>query len=219
MKTDIQLKQDIEAELMWDPKVNATQIGVSVDEGAVTLFGAVDTFPQKWAAEAAAKRVDSVRTVAQELTVKLHADHKRSDSEIAKAVLTALTWDVSVPKTVTAKVVDGQVTLEGKVAWHYERDAAVRAVQQIMGVSAVFNDISLKPVETTDHIRAAVEAALYRQAATDASSIHIDAVDGKVTLTGTASSWQMMADAANAAWAAPGVVEVIDHLKLARTTL
>jgi len=29
----------------------------------------------------------------------------------------------------------------------------------------------------------------------------------------------MMADAANAAWAAPGVVEVIDHLKLARTTL
>jgi osmotically-inducible protein OsmY len=48
-KTDLKLKQDIEAELRWDPKINAAQIGVSVDKGVVSLLGAVDTYPEKWA--------------------------------------------------------------------------------------------------------------------------------------------------------------------------
>ena len=78
-KTDLQLKQDIEAELRFDPKVNAAQIGVSVDKGAVSLFGAVDTYPEKWAAEKATKRVGGVRAVAQDLTVKILSEHRRSD--------------------------------------------------------------------------------------------------------------------------------------------
>lgn len=89
MKSDMKLKQDIEDELLWDPKVNAAQIGVSVDKGAVSLLGAVDTYAEKWAAEDATKRVNGVRTVAQELTVKLLTDHVRTDSEIAAAVQSA----------------------------------------------------------------------------------------------------------------------------------
>src|SRR5271154_6273901 len=112
-KTDIQLKQDIEEELLWDPKVNAAQIGVSVDEGAVSLLGTVDTYAEKWAAEDATKRVSGVRTVAQDLTVKILGEHQRSDSDIARAVQSALEWDVSVPNAVTAKVRNGEVTLEG----------------------------------------------------------------------------------------------------------
>jgi osmotically-inducible protein OsmY len=114
-KTDNQLKQDIETELLWDPKLNAAQIGVSVDNGAVTLLGAVDTYPQKWAAADAAKRVSGVRTVAQDLTVKLLSDHKRTDSDIAAAIQSALKWNVYVPSSVTARVQDGVVTLEGQV--------------------------------------------------------------------------------------------------------
>ena len=56
-KTDIQLKNDIEQELAWDPKVNAAQIGVSVDQGAVSLLGAVDTFARKWTAEEPQQRL------------------------------------------------------------------------------------------------------------------------------------------------------------------
>ena len=142
-KTDLQLKTDIETELRWDPAVNAAQIGVTVDEGAVTLRGSVDTYAEKWAAEDAIKRVGGVRTIAQDLTVEVLDAHKRSDSEIASAILSAIKWDVAVPQAVTAKVSNGAVTLEGKVDWNFQRDAAERAVRYIAGVSSVRNLIQL----------------------------------------------------------------------------
>ena len=213
-KTDIQLKQDIEEELRWDPKVNAAQIGVSVDKGAVSLLGAVDTYAEKWAAEDATKRVSGVRTIAQDLTVKILTDHKRSDSDIAVTVQSALKWDVFVPKTITAKVHNGSVTLEGQVAWNFQRDAAERSVRYLTGVVAVHNSITLKPQASAAQVKEKVQAALQRQATADANSIHIDTSGGKVTLTGHASSWQSIEDAASAAWAAPGVTEVVDQVEM-----
>jgi osmotically-inducible protein OsmY len=216
MKTDAQMKKDIEDELSWDPKVNAAQVGVSVDKGVVSLFGAVDTFADKWAAEDATKRVSGVRTVAQDLTVKILTDHMRSDSDIAAATQNALEWDVNVPATVTAKVERGTVTLEGQVTWNYERDAAERAVRNLVGVVAVGNSIILKPQASALQVKESVVAALERQATTDANSIHVDTLGTQVTLTGHASSWQSIIDATNAAWAAPGVTQVIDQVKLSQ---
>jgi osmotically-inducible protein OsmY len=211
-KTDLQIKQDIEAELRWDPKVNAAQIGVSVDEGAVSLLGSVDTYAAKWAAEDATKRVSGVRTVAQNLTVKLLADHKRNDSDIAAAIQNALKWNVFVPKSVTAKVENGSVTLEGQVTWNFERDAAERAVRYLPGVFAVYNSITLKQHASTAQVKEKVQAALQRQATTDANAIHVETSGGTVTLTGHAPSWQSVEDAASAAWATPGVTAVVDEL-------
>ena len=217
-KTDIQLKKDIEEELRWDPKVNSAQIGVTVESGAVSLLGAVNTYAEKWATEDAIKRVSGVRTVAQDLTVKIQSEHKHDDSEIAEAVQRALKWNVYVPTTVTAKVQHGAVTLAGKVAWNYQRDAAERAVRYLTGVIAVYNSIMLKQNQTSvEQVKESVLAALQRQATIDAKSIHIETSGGKVTLTGHASSWQSIEDAANAAWAAPGVTEVIDQVTMSMT--
>jgi osmotically-inducible protein OsmY len=217
-KTDVQLKQDIEQELSWDPKVNAAQIGVSVDHGAVSLLGTVDTYAQKWAAEDATKRVSGVRTVAHDLTVKILSDHVRSDSDIASAVQSTLKWDVLVPKAVTAVVRDGWVTLAGQVDWNFEREAAERAVRYLTGVVSVNNSITLKKTEASAaQVKEKVEAALQRQATTDANSIHVDTNGSQVTLTGHASSWQSVVDASNAAWAARGVSQVVDKLKIEMT--
>ncbi len=216
-KTDIQLKADIEEELLWDPKVNAAKIGVTVDKGAVSLLGTVDSYAEKWAAEDATKRVSGVRTIAQDLKVKVLTAHARNDSEIATAIQSAFKWDVVVPETVTAKVQNGSVTLEGQVAWNYERDAAERAVRYLAGVVSVQNLITLKVHVSAAQVKEKVEAALHRQATADAKSIHIETSGGKVTLTGHASSWQSIEDAANAAWAAPGVTEVIDEVKMQMT--
>ena len=216
-KTDVQLKHEIEQELDWDPKVNAAQIGVTVEQGSVSLRGAVDTYAAKWAAEDAVKRVDGVYVVAQDLTVKLAGQHTRDDSEIAAAVQRIFAWDVYIPKTVTAEVRDGSVTLSGHVRSNHERDAAERAVRNLIGVVSVFDSIQLLPDASSGEVKEKVEAALRRQAKLDAKSIHVETSGGKVTLTGHASSWQSIEDAAHAAWSAPGVTEVIDQVKLQMT--
>ncbi len=168
---------------------------------------------------AALRRERRSHGCAQDLTVKILTDHKRSDSEIAAAVQSALKWDVWVPPTVTATVQSGSVTLAGQVPWNYQRDAAERAVRHLTGVVTVHDSITLAPQASAAQVKEKVQAALLRQAKADAKSIHVDTSGGKVTLTGNASSWQSIEDAANAAWAAPGVTEVIDHVKMAMTTV
>jgi osmotically-inducible protein OsmY len=213
-KADSRLKEDIEEELRWDPKVNAAQIAVSVDKGAVSLLGAVDSYAAKWAAEDATKRVSGVRAVAQDLTVKLEGDHQRTDAEVAEAVLSALKWDVFVPQAVTAQVQHGAVTLEGQVTWNFQREAAERSIRYLSGITSVYNSVTLKPSVSVSQVKEKVEAALQRQAKADAKSIHVETSGGKVTLTGHASSWQSIEDAASAAWAAPGVTNVVDQVKM-----
>ncbi len=214
-KTDSQLQKDIEAELRWDPKVNAAQIGVSVDHGAVSLLGTVDTYAEKWAAEDATKRVNGVRTVAQDLAVKLIDEHKRIDADLAVAAQHALRWNVLVPRSITARVDRGVVTLEGEVAWNFERHAAERAIRYLAGVVAVKDEIALKGHPAANQVKERIEAALRRQADSDAAGIHVETSGGRVTLTGHASSWRSIEEAANAAWAAPGVTDVIDQTTLA----
>ncbi len=218
IKSDMQLKREVEEELRWDPKLNAAHIGVAVDRGAVSLLGVVDTYAEKWAAEDATKRVGGVCAIAQDLTVMVLAEHARSDSEIAAAIQHALTWDVIVPKTVTAKVEQGVVTLAGQVTRQHQRQAAEHAIRYLKGVVGVVNSIVLaKPEASAEQVKMKVEAALQRQAAADAKSIRVDAVGGKVTLTGHASSWQAIEDAAHAAWAAPGVTDVLDQVRISMT--
>jgi osmotically-inducible protein OsmY len=177
----------------------------------------VDTYAQKWAAEDATKRVFGVRAVAQDVTVKIRAEHKRSDSDIASAIQSALRWDVFTPRSVTAKVQDGAVTLEGQVKWNFEREAAENAVRYLTGVVSVYNSITLKPEASVAQITEKIQSALQRQATTDTNSIHVATEGSKVTLTGNASSWQSIEDARDAAWAAPGVNQVVDQVKMQMT--
>ena len=214
MKTEEQLKVDIEEELRWDPKVNAARIGVVVEKGVVSLLGVVDSYADKWAAEDAVKRVGGVRTVAQDLTVKVRDEHVRTDTELAVATQNALEWNVYVPKTVRATVTHGAVTLQGTVSWNHERHAAEWAVRELTGVVAVYDDIVVEPRAMVEQVKEKIEAALQRQASADAHSILVSTNGGRVTLTGVASSSQMIAGATRAAWAAPGVTEVIDRVEL-----
>lgn len=50
MKNDHQLKQDVLAELAWEPSISADHIGVTAENGVVTLSGHVETYRQKPAA-------------------------------------------------------------------------------------------------------------------------------------------------------------------------
>jgi osmotically-inducible protein OsmY len=216
MKSDSQLKADVMAELAWDPAVDANGIGVMVKSGVVTLTGHLSTYAEKHAVEKAVRRVAGVRGIAVELDVKLSLAHKRSDSEIAQAAITALTWNALVPsERVKVEVDNGWVTLTGELNWNYQSANAEQSIRSLTGVRGVTNNITIKPQVSSSDIVSQISAALTRQAEREAKQISIAVEGSAVTLRGKVHSLAEHDAAVGAAYTAPGVSRVIDKLEIA----
>ena len=204
-----QLQRNVLAELDWDPRVNAAKVGVTVDDGVVTLTGMVDSYADKIAAEKVVKRVLGVRAVANDLSVALPTTAKRSDTDLAKAAMQVLDWDVRIPQNqITATVKDGWVTLDGEVEWNFQREEAGKSIRRLKGVIGVTNLITVKPRLKATDVKTKIEEALTRNAQIDAQHIKVEVDGSKVILTGTVRSWAEREDAEHAAWAARGVGKV-----------
>lgn len=215
MKTDLQIKSDVTAELAWDPAVNATSVGVGVKDGVVTLSGGVDTYLQKHAVERAVRRVAGVRGIALDLDVRLAPDHKRSDTEIAQAALYALEWHSLVPQDkVKVQVEDGWVRLTGEVDWGYQSASAEQCVRPLVGVRGVSNEIRLKQRTNPVELKEDIAAAFARHAQREARHIAIEVDGGVVTLAGAVDSLAEHDAAIGTAYAAKGVTRVIDKLQV-----
>lgn len=209
--TDKALRNSVLQELDFEPSVDASDIGVTVDDGVVTLTGRVADYAQKLAAEEAARRVKGVKAIVQELDVK--PAHFDSDESLAHRALSVIDWNVSVPSgAVQVRVAHGMVTLSGQVEWAFQRHSAEEAVRKLGGVTCVINNITLKSRVQPVDVRRRIVDALDRYADLEASGVSFDVVDGKVTLRGRVKSWAERGVIERAAWSAPGVRTVEDHV-------
>jgi osmotically-inducible protein OsmY len=215
MKTDAQLKADVTDELAWDPAINATHVGVMVQDGVVTLAGHLDSFAEKHAVERAVRRVAGVRGIALDLDVKLSTEHQRTDADIAGAATAALGLNTLVPRgKVKVEVEKGWVTLTGEVDWGYQLASAEQCIRPLAGVRGLFNKITVKPRVQSKDIATQITAALTRQATREARNIGIEVEGGVVTLSGKVHSMAEHDAAIGVAFSAHGVSHVVDHLQV-----
>lgn len=215
MKTDAELKTDVEAELDWDPALDATAIGVSVRDGVVTLTGHIETHAEKHAVERALRRVSGVKAIALELDVRLSPEHRRSDTDIATAAEQALLWNTQVPVEPIRITVDkGWITLSGEVDWDYQRRAVEKAIRPLMGVVGLSNQIMIKPRVTPGDLQRSISAALKRQVERELKGMEVQVQGNTVTLRGRVHSWHEREAAQGVAWSAPGVRAVINELRV-----
>lgn len=213
MKTNEDLQKDVQDAIKWEPLLKAAEIGVAAKDGVITLTGTVDTYAKKSEAEEATKHVAGVKAVVEQIDVQFSSLLKKTDNEIATDVLDAFNWNWAVStKTITIKVEDGWVTLEGELEWNYQKNAAKTAIKDLAGVKGVTNLITIKSESPDEIEKVNIESALTRHWAIDGQDIQVAVSGSNVTLTGTVDSLYQKDEAGRIAWNAPGVGSVTNEL-------
>lgn len=209
-EADVQLREAVMRQLDWDPEVDASAVGVAAKHGTVTLSGYIDTYAGKLGAERAAKRVHGVRTVANDIDVRLRLE--RTDADIAKDTTSALDLHSMTPDTVQAVVHNGHVTLTGTVEWLYQKESAETAVRHVRGVRGVMNHVTVAPTTSIRDVRHRIVKALHQNADLDARHIAVTVSGTTATLTGTVGTWLQRDSAERAAANAPGIAHVDNRI-------
>jgi len=216
MRTDSEIKRDVESELRWDPEFDATDIAVSVKGGVVALTGYARSYGDKFVAERVVKRVAGVHGVADDIEVRLPSSDTMPDPEIARGAVAAIQAQLPyAADKIQVIVKEGWLILEGDVEWNFERDRAEAAVRHLKGVKAVGNRIRISPRPVPAEVKRKIEDAFRRNAEVDAQHITVEASDGELLLKGSVRSWAERQEAQRVAWSAPGVTKVDNRITIA----
>jgi osmotically-inducible protein OsmY len=212
LKSDLQLYEEVAAELKWGEPVEVAAIGVEVNDGIVTLAGNVRFLSSKYEAECAALRVYGVKAVVMRIDVDILASPKRTDAEMVHLVREALGRITDTPScTVRLKAKRGTITLSGEVEWEHQRSETIRAVRKLPGVQGVVNRLTIRSAVSPRVLKSHIEAVLKR-GVFDTTRINVAVQGSEVTLDGSVHTRSARDFAEDSAWTTPGVRIVIDRV-------
>ena len=149
MRSDSDIRRDVEDELRRDPQIDPTDIAVGVYSGVVTLAGFVRSYSERRLAETAAKRVAGVLAVADDLEVRVPDMDQRPDPDIASDDVTRIKEELpDAWENIRVMVKNARLTLECEVEGNYQRERAEAAGHGVRGVEGITNSIEVKPRAT-----------------------------------------------------------------------
>lgn len=213
-RSDHKIHSLVLAELDWTPDLDASEIHVEVEASVVTLSGAVGDYFELLAASRAMRRVHGIAAVLNHLTVNPRSAKWVTDADIARVAERALTWSANIPASVRPQVDAGRITLTGQVDWHFQRDAAERAVENIRGVRSVLNEITLVSRPGAEDAAERIRTALFRNPQVDASHINVTVIENMAVLTGYVTTLAQKNQAGAATWSSPDVTQVDNRLNV-----
>ena len=202
--------------LRFEPNIDESNVTIAIkDNGIVILGGKVRSYTEKRLAQEAVEKIEMVTGVANELEVDLLPHYKRNDADIVKAALSALKWTFLIPSDqIKVAVENGHLTLNGNVEYHYQKDRAQKAVEDLYGVTFITNDIKVSPSVSPFDVKVKIIKEFERNARIDASKIQVEVEGSKVTLKGCVKNFDEDKEARNAVWSIAGVSTVVDQLKV-----
>lgn len=211
---DRMLRQHVIEALDFAPMIDATQVGVTVKDGVVTLSGHVPSYAGKGVAERVTLQVRGVRAVVNAVAVRYPDNPRVGDEALADRCAKVLRWDTHIPDhAVQIKVEAGCITLTGSVPFYHQKAAVDGALRQLAGVTDIVNLIAVRPPVRPEDVKAKVLAAL-RRSAKDPDTIRVRVDGDRVILDGTVDVWHEREVAEHAARSAPGVAAVEDRLTI-----
>ncbi len=215
MKNNSELQLDVQNAIKWEPLLHAAEIGVTAKDGVVSLTGTVDSYVKKMEAENAAKKVNGVKGLVENIEVKFPNNWTKTDEEVAKESLSALEHNYSVPNNkITVKVENGWVTLNGELPWNYQKEGALSSVKYLTGVKGVTNAISIKSDRNDILEKKEIEKAIVRSWAADSKMVNVAVSGTTVSLTGAVNTWHQKEEVGRIAWNTPGIWHVNNELKI-----
>jgi osmotically-inducible protein OsmY len=213
MRTDEEIKLDVDAELGWAPDVEHARISVRVADGIVSLGGVVPTHFDRMQAESATRRVHGVCGIVNDIKVVPAPTALRTDLQIARDAIDDIRADMpAVADDVQVIVRAGHVTVAGTVTWQWQRERIESTVRAVKGVDVVTNLITVRPRIVAADVKRRIEDAFRRSAEVDAQQITVETRDSEVILRGSVHSLHEKDEAQRTAWRAPGVTRVVNDI-------
>ena len=215
-----EIKKDIVEHLLWDSRIEGSDIQVGVDDDlSVTLSGTASSPQVKQAAAEDAFAIPGIAKVANTIEIREPAHGTQRKGEELQSTLESIFAFHRGLDTVEAAVEDGTVHLRGSVENLWQKMRAEELASETAGSENINNSLTVVPNSTPrdETIASGILSAMERTGKVDPRKLTVEVRGGYVTLSGKLNTWEELSAAYSAAKYARGVIDIDNQLRAGRS--